>query len=266
LGVNLDGSTSNFTQDLRFGGVSKNPLFGGTGDYEILNALSNGQVWATLIPDENITVNASIGGERINNQALADGQMAYIRLSRPEAPVVDQLAGLDAIAIKSTQTNTEHLYGVSTEDNALVVVNANDLSQRQLFKDGDRVQNITGNEVTLNGLGGATEVVLTPNGDFVYVSGKNDNAIAIFQRNQTTGNLTFVGSTSTKFRVGSVDIPLVVQSIVTQGDKLYANGQMVFLPMILILKPVNFPRSLRLCLLQVLAQSSSAKMVSCSIT
>ena len=42
------------------------------------------------------------------------------------------------------------------------------------------------------GLRGARSVALSPDERFVYVAGSESNAIAVFERDETTGELTFV--------------------------------------------------------------------------
>ncbi len=44
---------------------------------------------------------------------------------------------------------------------------------------------------TIDGLGGAGDVVVSPTGDYVYVAGQNDNAVAVFKR-ANDGQLTYI--------------------------------------------------------------------------
>lgn len=46
----------------------------------------------------------------------------------------------------------------------------------------------------VNGLAAASSVSATPDGQFVYTTGFSDNAVSIFQRNTSTGKLTYVSS------------------------------------------------------------------------
>ncbi|MCA9030526.1 MAG: beta-propeller fold lactonase family protein, partial [Planctomycetaceae bacterium] len=45
-----------------------------------------------------------------------------------------------------------------------------------------------------DGLNGATSIALSPDGTSLYVAGRDDDAVAVFSRNSTTGALTFVQS------------------------------------------------------------------------
>ena len=60
-------------------------------------------------------------------------------------------------------------------------------------KDGDSVVDVSNNPVTLDGLDGAGDITISPDGKHVYVASSLDGEIAIFQRDLRTGNLTFVG-------------------------------------------------------------------------
>jgi len=53
----------------------------------------------------------------------------------------------------------------------------------------DFYQNGTG---SINGMDGAQNVTISPDGAHVYVTGYNNNALAVFNRNSTTGTLSFV--------------------------------------------------------------------------
>ena len=59
----------------------------------------------------------------------------------------------------------------------------------------------------VSGLDGSAAVTLSPDGNFVYVAGNNDDAIVVFERNQTTGMLTFVQ------KIENADTPVSLRSI-----------------------------------------------------
>lgn len=44
----------------------------------------------------------------------------------------------------------------------------------------------------VDGIAGATDVIVSPDGRHVYASGEDDNAVAVFERDATTGALTFI--------------------------------------------------------------------------
>ena len=92
---------------------------------------------------------------------------------------------IDDLAVSPDGGN---LYAVSRLEDALEVftrdVGTGELSPLQLFIDGSGV----------DGLNGATGVVVSPDGKHVYVTGEIDDAVAVFSRDGITGALTFVTS------------------------------------------------------------------------
>jgi len=58
------------------------------------------------------------------------------------------------------------------------------------------VQSLVDGSDGVNGLGGAREMVISPDGANLYVAAYDENAIGIFQRGVVTGELTFAGTVS----------------------------------------------------------------------
>jgi 6-phosphogluconolactonase (cycloisomerase 2 family) len=77
----------------------------------------------------------------------------------------------------------------------------------------------------VDGLGSARAVAVSPDGDHVYVAGMQDDAVAIFSRNGTTGALTYVGMQ--KDGVGGVDGLNGAASITfsPDGNSVYVAGR-----------------------------------------
>src|SRR5262249_33667157 len=133
---------------ISFGGGALQALkIHGLGSDQALTTLKPGEVWATLVPQTVTTVSVSISTTVANsvnsltNASLtttAGADVQYIRVSRPSL-TTQSFNGFNAIAAEPAatgSTNVDHIFGVSTDRNALIVVNAADGSQRQLFKDG----------------------------------------------------------------------------------------------------------------------------------
>ena len=213
LGVEY-GANVGLLQPLLTGGLAVDPMFGGTPGLgpdgsQFLTKLNAGAVWATLIPDESITISASIDGPTtpLSAMSLSDGEVAYIKAVRPGLGTAPALSGLDSIAVSS---DGEQVYGVNAAQNALVVVNAADSTQRQFFKDG---------EDGVDGLEGASEVILAPDGNNVYVAGVGENKIAVFSRDPSNGNLTFQQVVSANIGSGFGQL-----TVAPDGEFLYAGG------------------------------------------
>ncbi|MGD1944577.1 MAG: PKD domain-containing protein [Leptolyngbyaceae cyanobacterium] len=182
LGVALNDADFN-AQNLQTGGIA---AFNG-GPRSDLLSLAPGAIWATLIPDASIEVDATISGVdsgaaiALTDQSLTDGDVAFIRSSRPILDVEENVESLTAIVVSP---DSQQVYALNAEQNALVVINADTGSQRQLLVDGfDGV----------DGLEGATAIALSPNGENVYVTSGTEGAIALFNRDAATGNLSFAG-------------------------------------------------------------------------
>ncbi|WP_244542489.1 lactonase family protein [Devosia psychrophila] len=166
-----------------------------------LTSLPADGVWGILVLDSDgfsaNLINANIAGassdttSSLSLHKLSDNGTAYIEAKRANGPPQDEVAGLDAIAVRplaNGDAEASQVYGISTAGNSLVVINA-DGTQRQLFKDG-QIDAATG--LTIDGLKGATSIAVTANG-YVLVSGTAEGKIAIFQ--SVGDNLKFVGTT-----------------------------------------------------------------------
>jgi DNA-binding beta-propeller fold protein YncE len=133
-------------------------------------------VYATAEADSAVAVfhrNSSTGA-LVFLQDLVDGVGA-----------VDGLAGAQQIAISP---DGKHAYVTGFGEDALAVFSRSGvdgfLTYKEVYKDGDP---------GVDGLGGAAGVAVSPDGKHVYVNGYNDNSVAAFSRNPTTGSLTFIG-------------------------------------------------------------------------
>lgn len=88
----------------------------------------------------------------------------------------------------------QDLYVASDADNSVSVFHysaaTNTLRFVQEVTDGQAVA-----QGAVDGLAGASAVVASPDGRFIYVAGTMDNAIAVFSRDTTTGQLTFNSAT-----------------------------------------------------------------------
>ncbi|MCB2039430.1 MAG: beta-propeller fold lactonase family protein, partial [Rhodoferax sp.] len=201
IGVGLSGSAdASILRDLQIDGV---------GNLRNLGSLGAGQVWATLIPDTTVTVNATVAGSisGLSGKTMIDNQVEFIRAVRSDVASAE-LAGMDAVAVSP---DGRHLYAVSGGDGALVVINADDLSQRQLFKDG--FDGITR-------LAGASDVAVSADGSKVFVTSHDDKALLTFTRNQVTGDL---GGTPTIDYYAGFDAHDTV-AVNDAGTRVYTGG------------------------------------------
>jgi uncharacterized repeat protein (TIGR01451 family) len=114
------------------------------------------------------------------------GDLSVIQTVSSADAGVNGLSGVSAVALSHDQNN---LYVVSDVDDSLVVFDRSTgsglLTYAAVFTDGSG---------GVNGLGGATDVIISSDDKHLYVAGQLDNAIAIFQRNLSTGAVTYQSS------------------------------------------------------------------------
>ena len=111
------------------------------------------------------------------------GQLVEAQRLDENTAGVNGLAGVQGLALSA---DGNQLYAVSDIEDALVTFDV-DMSTGDLSYAGIQIDGLGG----VNGLGGAVDVVLSLDGRHVYAAGKLDNAIAVFDRNTSTGALTF---------------------------------------------------------------------------
>ncbi len=107
--------------------------------------------------------------------------------------VVDEVLGgadgLTWVVAATVSRDGNHLYAVSTQDDAVVAFDRDADTGRlrvvQVLRDG---------QAGVEGLDGARSVAISPDGRHVYVGGKDGDAVAAFARDVATGALAFVGS------------------------------------------------------------------------
>lgn len=142
------------------------------------------------------------------------GELTYVETHKDGASGVDGLNGAYELAISP---DNKHVYVAASSDDAVAVFSRNtttgELTYVEVQVDGSG---------GIDGLNGARSVVVSPDGSHVYVASSIDDAVAIFSRNTTTGELTFV--THLEDGVGGVDglNGAYGVSISPDGDHVYA--------------------------------------------
>jgi 6-phosphogluconolactonase (cycloisomerase 2 family) len=218
LTVLLGGSSANTYDPLAVRGL---------GSLTTMSMIGPNEVWATLIPEETIEVNASLFGDETKAAALRistilDGtgliegtdNALLIKAVQPASSIVPaEVPGFTAIAASADGTR---IYGVNEQIGALVVANGDDNgSQRQLVKDG------FGGVTTLGGASALAlyEVTVGSNPSFLYVAGPTDATLNVFSVNGTTGEVSLQPGVS--LAAGSQG-SLAISS--GDGSALYSGG------------------------------------------
>jgi 6-phosphogluconolactonase (cycloisomerase 2 family) len=130
--------------------------------------------------------------------------------------LAQDLAGVHGLAISQ---DGAHLYAVAKDDDAITGFERN-LSTGQLTYVGRLRDHVDG----VDGLDGARRVIVSPDGNHVYVSAFNDHAVASFSRNSATGWLSYVevdkeGGTVSDGLEGARDV-----QISTDGQHVYVSA------------------------------------------
>ncbi|HEY3919271.1 MAG TPA: PKD domain-containing protein, partial [Stellaceae bacterium] len=194
--INLENPTLGIvTSDAVSGntGYTHGLTTGGVAGEQTLSALAPGQIWVTLVPTTttfgvNLSVNGSIGALSATNSsgqlvAFVLNQVSYVTAQAPNQTVPTNVAGLGATAISP---DGNQLYAVDTAQNALVVINTSDLSQRQFLQNGAN----NGISPVISGMSAPTSVAVSADGQSVYVASNTSNQIVVFTRD-AHGNLAY---------------------------------------------------------------------------
>ena len=107
---------------------------------------------------------------------------------------VENMAGAGRMALSP---DGRHLYVTAAEDDAIVVfqrdhiVGSPDFGRLTFAEARRDGSDQPGDTMPVEGLRGASDVVVSHDGEHVYVTGRRDNALAVFQRDFGTGTLSF---------------------------------------------------------------------------
>ena len=138
----------------------------------------------TTSPDGNSVYVASIfGAVVVFDRNPTSGALTFVEAQNDSDPGVDGLSGAGGV---STSPDGRNIYVASSIDNALATFDRNPTSGALTFVEA---QNDT--DPGVDGLDGARGVTTSPDGKSVYVASRIDDAVAIFDRNPTTGALTY---------------------------------------------------------------------------
>lgn len=189
----LSNSVSVFSQDastddLRF--VDTLPDAGAGGEYlagasGLAMAPDNQTVYVTSRIDDSLNVFRRFGDGLSYRISLVNGENG-----------VEGLNGASGVAVSP---DGRHVYVASAVDNALVTFQRNGFSDYALVDiERDGVDGV-------DGIGGAWAVAVNPRGDRVFVAGRNDNAVALFRRDPTSGQTQFLDAKAPPVGLGGVE-------------------------------------------------------------
>ncbi|RKZ13342.1 hypothetical protein DRQ50_10590, partial [bacterium] len=174
--------------------------------------------------------NALVAYSRVIEQGANFGKLSSAPIDEEQQDVSDPddeqwvLPNLDGPTSVIVSPDGRQVYVTATNSDAVLVFARDWASASDDFGALSWVESLVDGDGAIDGLAGATDLVLSPDGEYLYVAGAADNAVAVFGRNDTTGRLTFVETL--KDGTGGVTDLAGVRSlgISPQGDHLYAAG------------------------------------------
>nr|MDZ8046688.1 beta-propeller fold lactonase family protein [Nostoc sp. DedQUE02] len=144
------------------------------------------------------------------------GQLSFVEVQKDDTNGVDGLASAASVTVSP---DGKYLYAAGYDDSAIAVFERDTTTGQLSFVE---VQKDYTNGV--DGLASAASVTVSPDGKYLYAAGYNDSEVAVFKRDTTTGQLSFVEVQ--KDGISSVDGLGGVYSITVSpdGKYLYAAG------------------------------------------
>jgi 6-phosphogluconolactonase (cycloisomerase 2 family) len=115
---------------------------------------------------------------------MKTGQLTFVENHNDDTGGVDGLASVMGCGVSPDGRN---VYFAAYSDNAVSVFSRNDTTGALTF-----VEVVADGANGVDGLMQARSLAFSPDGQFVYVGGYGEDAVAVFKRNITTGELTFI--------------------------------------------------------------------------
>ncbi len=120
----------------------------------------------------------------IFSRSNSSGELTFVNKVENE---INGVGGLDRVYSVVVSPDGNHVYTAGNLDDAIAIFSRDALTGELIF-----VNKIEDNTNGVDGLNGARFVTLSPDGNFVYAAGFNDDAITVFSRDVLTGDLTFI--------------------------------------------------------------------------
>lgn len=173
---------------------SRNSL---SGDLTPVEVITNGGGTSGLAGASSVVV-SPFGRHVYATGQVDDSVVAFTRAGDGTLTFIEKetdgagLDGLDQPRSVVLSPDGSSLYVAASNDDAITVFSRDDSSGELTFvesvMDGDAV----GSGVFVDGIDGANDAAVSPDGNHVYVVGSNDGAVAVFDRDTGDGSLDFV--------------------------------------------------------------------------
>ncbi len=184
-----------------------NGVQGLSGPYGVTVSPDGEHVYAAAYEDNALAV---------FSRSDATGDLSFVNMVQDNENGVDGLYRVYSVIVSP---DGQHAYATGNNDDALVTFSRDAVTGELTF-----IEKIKDNIAGVDGLNGARNITLSPDGNFVYVTAYYDDAISIFQRDAASGLLTFVEMV--KDGVNGVDGLNGANSIAISADGMtaYATG------------------------------------------
>jgi 6-phosphogluconolactonase (cycloisomerase 2 family) len=113
-----------------------------------------------------------------------DGTLTFVEYVKDDSNGVD---GLDGVGNMTISPDGLYLYATASIDSAITVFSRNSSTGALTF-----VEKVRDDSNGVDGIATTRGIAISPDGKYTYVSGQFDNAVAIFGRNSSTGELTYI--------------------------------------------------------------------------
>src|SRR3989338_4964225 len=215
LGISVDNAVAIFSRDATTGllsylGIMQGGVDGVDGLYEVYGV--------TVSPDGEHVYAAGYGDHAVVIFArdATTGLLSYLGMMKDGVDGVDGLFRVYAVTVSS---DGEHVYAAGYGDHAIAIF-ARDATTGLLAYLGMMKDGVDG----VDGLDGAYFITVSPDGQHVYAASHDDDAVAIFSRDATTGLLSYLGMM--KDGVDGVDGLNTARAVTVSpdGEHVYAIG------------------------------------------
>ena len=101
----------------------------------------------------------------------------------------NSIPGLDRVAAVTLSSDGTNIYVACAGSSSIAIFARNTTTGQLAYQ-----SSVTNGQGGVEGLGGVTAIAESPDGNLVFAAGSSENSLAVFDRNSSTGALTFVQS------------------------------------------------------------------------
>ncbi|MFC1553148.1 beta-propeller fold lactonase family protein [candidate division KSB1 bacterium] len=139
---------------------------------------------------------------------LSSGDLTYIARYQNNTGII---AGLDAPRYIALSPDGNNLYVAAYVSDAVVVFDRNSNTGELTY-----LETHFNDDISLPGLNGALDIKVSPDNEHVYVTGYVSDAVVVFDRNTSTGRLSYVETIGNDYKWNTFELP-------TSGNTAFAD-------------------------------------------